>query len=262
MGFDITYHPIREQEIQEWYFDAVQDISLIEKLAVDYHINAFYKDKYEDILLMAQEIKPAEFFGSCHGRYISVIQGFFRTYFYTRDSAFSFLIDRYPEFEKYTKDWADMIPHPIKNPVKNKITENYSSGVFIPADQVTRLLSGYYTDEVLRKVLNDFYSNGRISIFIKALEFSTKNGMGMLEATEVVEPNAFEFNNSLYYSDSSHCDQEGVFLYVEEAMKKAKKSEGLKNQSDVKIIIPNRMSDACQKKKGFWNRLFGTGSFL
>lgn len=262
MGFDITYHPIREHEIQQWYFDAMNDVSLIERLAAEYHMDAFYKEKYRDIISIAKESQPTEFFDSCHGRYISIIQGFFRTYFYTRNSAFSFLIDRQPIFKKYTKGWADVIHNPIKNPVKNRITENYSSGVFIPEDQVEILLSDYQSDENIRNILDHFYSNERIAVFIKALEFSQQNRMGILEATDVIEPNARELNNTLYYSNACNCDQEGVFLYIEEAMKRMKNAEKLESSNSKDRMIPDKQTseielDQLKKKRGFWKILFG-----
>ncbi|MFP3831250.1 hypothetical protein [Chryseobacterium sp. SIMBA_028] len=252
MGFDITYHPIREHEIQHWYFDAMNDVSLIERIALENNIEPFYKDKYEDIILFAKEAESTELFDMCHGRYISLVQGFFRTYFYTRNSAFSFLIDRYPDFKKYTKGWTEVMNRPIENPVNNKITENYSSGVFIPLEQVEALLCDYRSNKNIQKVLDDFYSNERIAVFIKALEFSKKNKMGILEAAEVVEPNVRELNNSLYYSNMYNCDQEGLFLYIEAAMKKIKEAEKNKNTNLTHCIPENRLN----QKKGFWKRLF------
>ena len=36
-----------------------------------------------------------------HGFYIAVIQGFFRDYYYTRGSGFSFLVEEKPEYARY-----------------------------------------------------------------------------------------------------------------------------------------------------------------
>ncbi|SHF68435.1 hypothetical protein [Chryseobacterium vrystaatense] len=262
MGFDITYHPISEHEIQEWYFDAMNDLSLIEKLAIRNKMDEFHKEKYEDIILLAKETQPADIFDMTHGRYISVIQGFFRTYFYTRNSAFSFLIDQYPFFKKYTKGWAEIIHGPISNPINDRITENYSSGIFIPEDQVSILLSDYRSNQSLRDVLDSFYSHERITVFIKALEFSKQNRMGILEAADVIEPNVRELNNTLYYSNACNCDQEGILLYVEEAMKKMNEAEKFKGSGQQNRKIPNNQisdldSDQLKNKKGFWRKLLG-----
>lgn len=40
-------------------------------------------------------------------------------------------------------------------------------------------------------------------------------GVGLLKATEVVEPNPIYPNNS----ESYHCDRDGVYLYMDTAMK-------------------------------------------
>ena len=262
MGFDITYHPIKEYEIQQLYFNVLHDISLIEKLAAAHHMDTFHKEKYEDIILLAKEAEPTELFDSCHGRYISVVQGFFRTYFYTRGSAFSFLMDRDVALKKYTKGWKDIVMGPIENPVQNKITENYSSGVFFPADQVGKLLDDYHSDSHIKKELNDYYSNERISVFIRALDFSKQHNMGLLEAAEVVEPNPLKPNDSLYYSNRYNCDQEGVFLYVEEVMKKIRAAEDLERcyqKHGIRVTDPDipRQPEEEVRKKGFWKRLFG-----
>ncbi|MBS9773954.1 MAG: hypothetical protein KGV59_02185 [Tenacibaculum sp.] len=41
MGYDITYHPIKESEIQKWYFDALQDEQGLEENSMIK--NAVYK---------------------------------------------------------------------------------------------------------------------------------------------------------------------------------------------------------------------------
>lgn len=147
MGFDISYYPIKEQEIQEWYFEILSDNSKIEKLSIDNGIEDFYKQKYYDTIEVGNKTEPADFFDKTHGHYITVVQGFFRTYYYTRGSAFSFLIEEKPHFKNYTKGWQDFLNFKIENPIKNKITDNYSSGVYIPAEKVVDLLNDYKTNE-------------------------------------------------------------------------------------------------------------------
>ena len=43
-------------------------------------------------------------------------------------------------------------------------------------------------------------------------------GVGLLEATEVVEPNPIRPNESVCYSNLFHCDRDGVYLYMDRAM--------------------------------------------
>ncbi len=53
----------------------------------------------------------------------------------------------------------------------------------------------------------------------KALTAAAELGTGLLEATEVVEPNPLHPNESTCYSNLFHCDRDGVYLYIDMAMK-------------------------------------------
>ncbi len=198
MGFDISYHPIREQEIQE----------------------------------------------------------FFRKYYYTRGSAFSFLIEEKPNFKSYTKGWKDIVNIKINNPINDKIIDNYGSGVYIPAEKVIHLLSDYQNNGKIRQELDAFFSDQRIEVFLTALKCCKELKSGLLEATEVVEPNPFDIRESTSYSNLFNCDKEGVYLYidaVEEQMKSIEKAndwdsgEVLSNTEYVKTnvneIKPNEKKD-------------------
>ena len=57
-----------------------------------------------------------------------MVQGFFRDYYYTRGSAFSFLAEEKPEYARYFTPWAQVMPTAILNPTENQIVENYCSG--------------------------------------------------------------------------------------------------------------------------------------
>ena len=55
-------------------------------------------------------------------------------------------------------------------------------------------------------------------------------GVGLLEATEVVEPNPIRPNESTSYSNLYHCDRDGVYLYMDAVRKQLedviRRSEG------------------------------------
>ena len=123
MGYDVTYHPINENEIKEWYFNRLREIGqndfekarqLIQKFA----IKDFYADKYLTTLRagVTSLAKGNEPFDKTHGFYTAVTQGFFRTFFYTRGAAFSFLTDEYREFQDYTKPWQEILATEITYP--------------------------------------------------------------------------------------------------------------------------------------------------
>ena len=67
--------------------------------------------------------------------------------------------------------------------------------------------------------LERIWSNGQIAVLKKALSAAAELGAGLLEATEVVEPNPISPNESTSYSNLYHCDRDGVYLYIDMAMK-------------------------------------------
>lgn len=263
MGFDVSYHPIKEQEIQEWYFDNLTNNSKVEKLSRENGIEEFYKQKYLDTLAIGLKTEPTEYFDKTHGYYIAVVQGFYRKYYYTRGSAFSFLIEEKPQYKNYTKGWKDILKFSLGNPIFNKITENYSSGIYIPADKVIALLTDYKSNETIKKELDNFYSDKRIEVFLTALEYCKDNGLGLLEATEVVEPNPFDMPKSISYSNLFNCDKEGVYLYIDaaaEQIKEIEKANNLKSgeiQGNAEYVKTNVSVTNQNDKKGFWKKLFG-----
>ena len=89
MGYDVSFHPISPDEIQEWYFTPLTWIQQGQEekvlaLATQYGIEDFYAEKYLDTLRVGAETESNELFDKSHGFYIAVIQGFFRDYYYTR----------------------------------------------------------------------------------------------------------------------------------------------------------------------------------
>ena len=130
MGYDVSFHPISPDEIQEWYFTPLTWIQQGQEekvlaLAAQYGIEDFYAEKYLDTLRVGAETESNELFDKSHGFYIAVIQGFFRDYYYTRGSAFSFLAEEKPEYGRYFTPWAQVVPTALPNPAKNQIIENY-----------------------------------------------------------------------------------------------------------------------------------------
>lgn len=98
MGYDVSFHPISPEEMQEWYFTPLSWVQQGQEekvlaLAAQNGIEDFYAEKYLDTLRVGAGTEPDELFDKSHGFYIAVIQGFFRDYYYTRGSGFSFLIE-------------------------------------------------------------------------------------------------------------------------------------------------------------------------
>lgn len=187
-------------------------------LAAQYGIEDFYAEKYLDTLRVGAETESDELFDKSHGFYIAVIQGFFRDYYYTRGSAFSFLAEEKPDYARYFTPWAQVVPTAFPNPAENRIVENYCSGVYLSPDQVMQLLKDMEQDPKVCEDLERIWSNGQIAVLKKALSAAAELGAGLLEATEVVEPNPISPNESTSYSNLYHCDRDGVYLYMDLTM--------------------------------------------
>lgn len=260
MGYDISYHPINEQEIQEWYFDVLFDHTRIDKVARAHNLDEFHEEKYRNTIRIAGRTEPNELFDKSHGYYIAVVQGFFRRYFYVRGAAFSFALEKNPEFVRYTKRWEEIVPDRPENPVQNRISENYSSGVFIPADRVAELLDDYYRVQPLKEALDKQFSNQRITVFLNALRFAKSNNLGLLEATEVIEPNPQNLSRSSCYTNLTHCDPEGQQLYEKatiEELRILEEQQRQKKEAEKSGIQPPEKGQSTSGKKGFWQRLMG-----
>ncbi|WP_454879532.1 hypothetical protein [Sphingobacterium detergens] len=272
MGFDISYHPISEKQINTWYFEVITNPEKIEALASDHQIDDFYKTKYQDTINAGRETDQNDYFDKTHGFFIAVIQGFFETYFYIRGGALSFSENN--QLDSYYKKWEEFIPlESLTKKVENRLVENYCSGVYISADQVVRLLEDYHNKVEIKSELDQLFSEGRISIFLKALNFAKEHGLGLLEATEVVEPQPFDLNESKSYSNLFNCDKEGPLLYQAAAFEQIKdieqrnglpENEVLHNVKVEKVHVEpehtttdTEKTDVVAQKKSFWKRLFG-----
>lgn len=80
MGYDVSFHPISPEEMQEWYFGSLTWVQQgreekVLALAAQYGMEDFYAEKYLDTLRVGAGTGPDELFDKSHGFYIAVIQG-------------------------------------------------------------------------------------------------------------------------------------------------------------------------------------------
>lgn len=224
MGYDVSFHPISPDEMNDWYFTPLEWVKhgqeeKVLALAARYGIEDFYAEKYRNTLRVGAETEPGELFDKSHGFYLAVIQGFFRDYYYTRGSAFSFLMEQKPEYARYVTPWKQVSPSAFSNPAENRIVENYCSGVYLSPAQVAQLLRDLEQNPKVHADLEGLWCGGQLAVLKKALTAALKLDVGLLEATEVVEPNPIRPNESTSYSNLYHCDWDGVYLYIDTAMR-------------------------------------------
>ena len=107
------------------------------------------------------------------------------------------------------------MPTAFLNPTENQIVENYCSGVYLSPNQVLQLLRDLEQDPKVLEDLEKHWSDGQLAVLKKALTAAAELGTGLLEATEVVEPDPICPNESISYSNLYHCDRDGVYLYID-----------------------------------------------
>lgn len=266
MGYDISYHPINKDEMYEWYFNRLNelksgDFSGIEAVAHKYGMDDFYVQKYKDTMYVAANTTNTESFDKTHSYYLAVVQGFFRTFYYTRGTGFTFLIQQHEEMSTYTTSFSKILDRKIENPIHNGIIENYCGGVYIPCENVSKLLADYQNG-VVKEVLENFFEQN-LPIFLKALTFAKEHQLGLLEATEVVEVNPIALNETVCYSNLMNCDREGAYIYAETAKAQIESYASAQNM-DVQEVMKNAVykkmptGEADKNvKKGLWKKLFG-----
>lgn len=267
MGYDISYHPISLEEMKEWYFDRLpevekEDFSGMEELGKRNGVDDFYIHKYIDTMMVAVNTGDKESFEKTHAYYLAVVQGFFATYYYTRGTGFTFLVEEQPEMKRFLSSWEEIKPESIRCPVADALVENYSGGVYIGAAQVRELLDYCdKKDEVYRVLVKFFEQN--FPVFLKALRDAAEHHKGLLEASEVVEPQPLDLSQTVSYSNLMNCNQEGVLIYQQTAMGQIREFAEQKGL-DVEYVIQNAAfekhtteKEITAPKKGFWKRLFG-----
>ena len=145
-------------------------------------------------------------------------QGYFREYFYTRGTAFSFLAAQSFKFKTYISDWREVLPAEFlaefSGEIHNEIIENYCCGAYLGADGVQKLLRDYEADGEIKEAIDEFYAQN-LPVFLNALNSAAELRIGLLEATEVVEPNPIDLNRSESFSNLFNCDTQGALIYAE-----------------------------------------------
>lgn len=294
MGFDVTWHPISQVEMHQWYFDRLEEARrgnyiTAMRLANQYRMGQANGDQeqcrkgYRGMLEQGAQMRPSDPFDKTHSFLLAMVQGMFRTYYYTRGGIYSALAEMMPEMADYTLPFQEILGDKLQarigiGPIRNRIFENYCGGVYIPEDQVPRLLSDYEAGKITEPLKQCF--GPTLAVFLKALLHAKKEGLGLLEATDVVQPNPLDLHATTCRSYLTNCDLDGIKIYAETArhqLEQAMKAEreALKNpqvprqpsippappvpeppvekKAEKKTVPPN----APQKKKGLFGRLFG-----
>ena len=227
MDFSVSYHPITKEQMQQWYFDAFEDIGVCNTLEqkipekqlkkhTKEEVVAYYQDKYRTIIERSREL-DYDNFNKWHAYFIAISQGFFETFYFVQGAAISGILDA--EFHQtYVTDWADVVPSDYIEDLQytNKLQDAYSGGAFISPEQVKQLLHDYKNDAFIKETLEEQFTGRKIEVFLAALNYASKNDQGLLEATKVIDQKSELFEEPECFSNVFNCDVMSAAVYTSE----------------------------------------------
>ena len=229
MGFDVTYHPVTPEEMHSLYFMVREQSGAEDTLIRDYQLDELNGDKLRHLFTLAREasIDGDPPFASEQGFFLAVALGLLRPYHYIRGGAFSFLVEDEPRFTAYTADWHDLIPAswPVQE-LPRGFSENYCVGVYLPLEQLRRLRQNAAENPEIHASLSKVFGEGALEVFWQAVDDAIAQNRGLLEATDIIEPNPVNPEESAGYANIDLCHPEGLQRYFDTAQRQLDKALG------------------------------------
>lgn len=231
MGFDVTYHPMSASEMEEWFFARLPELRAGEVSRVAYvgaraDLDAEVIKKYISVLNQAAGWSdPTAAFESTYGFALAAVQTFFGPYWYTRGSSLTFLAERSPRFERFLTPLpaAEVAGFP-QNPSNPRITANWQSGAWVSPQNVRALLDELDADPAAETEFEAAFPGGQAEVVLAALRTAVTDGRGVLEATDVIEPDPLDLAKSSCFGSLRTVDLDGLLLYHREALRQLKEA--------------------------------------
>lgn len=211
MGFDVTYHPVSEQQLRTWYFDLLADESAKAGLIAQFNIDPIFVEKIDHLLDHGRTAPLSSSFEVSRGFGAAAVAGIFSRYHYVRGC----MLTGVAGIEQYTRPWSEIVPeHMDGRVVHNRIDGNYSSGVFVAAEHVAQLRTDLAGNTAIAAAVAAAFPDEHAGILNTALDEAAAAGVGLLEASDIIEPNPVDLNATQGWSNRLNCDPAGAMLYA------------------------------------------------
>ena len=225
MDLSISYHPISKEQMTEWYFDAFEDIGVVDTLKVRipeeqlrHHkldeVEVYYQDKYKSMIKRSRDL-DYDNFNKWHAYFIAIVQGFFEKFYFVQGSSLSSIIDA--DFHKtYVTPWEDVVPTDYIEDLyaSNKLQGPFSGGAYMSPEQVKQLLNDYENDSFIKEVLDEQFEGRKIEVLLAALKYASENDQGLLEAAKVIDQSEELFEEPECFSNVFNCDVLSAAVYT------------------------------------------------
>lgn len=215
MGFDVTYHPVSELALDHFYFSLLSGHVSVAERCSQYNIDPIFEEKLTDWVRADRLLPTGTCFDSTIGFHAAAAAGIFARFHYLRGSQLS----RLPTITQYTKPWQQIAPQCITGlDVSNRITANYMSGVYVPADRIVQLRHDLHNDPALHAAVASEFPGRHLDVLLAAMDEAIQTGVGLLEATDVLEPDPFNLNATIGAANRLNCDLTGPLIYRDTAL--------------------------------------------
>jgi len=199
MGYDITFHPIKKEELNRFVFDVIKDGTLAESRAVEITKNA---DKQKEIIEIykrfpgfIKDIQAEEAdFENTIGFASAAIAGYLHPYWYSRDLSISFSMEEKhktaKEFLGFLESLASLdrdLFSDIEDSSDGILTgSNYAGSGFIDFSKISDLK--FLLTEKKYSEFIDVYFGDYKNALLNAVDYCEEFECGILEATDIVVP--------------------------------------------------------------------------
>jgi len=197
MTYDVTFHPIKEEDIKYFVTEPIRlkDIAAA-KRAIAVRLNQLSETSkgrqhlqstfYPELFKFYDEAVEKKYIGQV-GFWTAVMAGYLYPYWFGISTTLKWLSEKIPELKEYVSSIANISPDILgvigdKNP--SILRENWSAGGYIPAKKIHSFRK-ILTDAVKRGILETHDFEAYAGLFF-ALEFAEANETGLLEASEVL----------------------------------------------------------------------------
>ena len=258
MGFDVTYHPVSEQMLHICYFDLVLAHAEVVDRCAEKGIDKIFCDKLQGWVEHDRALLAGSNFDTTIGYHAAAAAGIFTRYHYLRGG----LLSAVEGIDPYTKSWQEIVPSLAgHHSVQDRIVENYSSGVYIPSDAVPQLRHDLVTSPTMMEATAKIFPPESLAILLSVLDEAIEKQSGLLEATDVIEPNPLDLNATTGASNRLNCDLAGPLLYQQVAMEQLGQSglaDAVAAGNVERVVVHSSGSAQAPVKRSFLDRLRGS----
>ena len=198
MGYDITYHPLSEEDLRSYVINVVANPvpetyrPLLSELTTEGEDQEFIES---GIYSRFPEFKRKILNGkgnakSTTGFAAAALAGYLHPYWYCRNGALSYLCENEAEFASFMKkDWGE-IPENLRLYFEEAFTpfnDHYQAGVYIPADKI-KALKLAIEDSMYNEAVSEHIGYRNYDCLLSAISYCEEHEVGLLEATDIFVP--------------------------------------------------------------------------